>query len=139
MTEPISKPSETAQETEVLVSEPTVTPIVNVSKPTVITESLVSKVSPKTVTKNPQRVAAGLKTAQLMRQRKAERETQNVKVTGTAKLNEPWITYALGGAVIVGVILFANKYVNKKTIENVPVPRVNVVQQTTQSNLFHME
>jgi hypothetical protein len=136
MTEPISKPSEAAQET---VSEPTVTPIVNVSKPTVITESLVSKVSPKTVTKNPQRVAAGLKTAQLMRQRKAERETQNVKVTGTAKLNEPWITYALGGAVIVGVILFANKYVNKKTIENVPVPRVNVVQQTNQSNLFHME
>ena len=99
-----------------------------------------SKSSPKTVTKNPNRVAAGQKTAELMRQRKAEREAQNVGISKpTSQLKEPWIRYAVGGTIIAAVILY--KYLNKSrnTLEHFPEPKIEVVQQNKQSNLFQME
>ena len=92
---------------------------------------MVSKHVPLTVTKNPARVIAGQRTAELMRQRKVERDSQNI----TSDVKDPWLWYVAGGLGIVGLFLYYKKKDNKKQPEVIN-PKVETVQQ---SNIFHMD
>ena len=138
------EPNAITQERNAITQEPTVTPQ---QLPTAIAPKLVSKPVPNTVTKDPNRVAAGKRTAELMRQRKTEMPKRENNLHWTTQINEPWLTYALGGAVIVGVILCIKKCDNKTiqqqpTVQVVPQtaqPNVLNSQQPIQKNLFHME
>ena len=126
---------ETNQQPTAITQEPTAI----TKEPTAITPPLVSKqilpvskTQPQTITKNPARVAAGQRTAEMMKQRKATVLERNAQNNTNSTLTEPWLSYALGGMVIVAVVLYFNK-------KNVPVPKVEIVQQSKQSNSFQME
>ena len=95
------------------------------------TQQEVTKKQPLTISKNPSRVAAGKRTAELMRQRKAEQK----QVEPIKRLDEPWLNYALGGMAIVGVAVFFNRYFNNKVEESNKIPELS----KQQPSLFMME
>ena len=77
-----------------------------------------------------------------MRQRRSE---ANVRQSEPAhNLNEPWLTYALGGMVIVGLVVFANRYFNNNsgnTNNNHNVIQTNKIPELhkQEPKLFQME
>ena len=124
---------------EQLLTVPTAISVEPKEQPIAITEKLRSKSIPVTVTKNPARVIAGKRTAELMRQRKAE--MSDLKISDvSSRLSEPWLSYVLGGALIVGALLFINKNMKTTTTtQNKSEPNIQVVQQTKSINAFNME
>ena len=67
----------------------------------------------KTFTMNPNRMAVGKATVELMkilRQQKTEVPILEHNLDWTSKINESWLTYVFGGICIIGVILFIKKH-----------------------------
>ena len=121
-------PRAITQEPRAVTQEPIVItpqPTVNTQEPTVIKEQ------PLTITKNPARVVAGMRTAELMRKRRLEAKHQEEVISKpkTLKLSDPWLTYALGGISIVGIIVFITKHFNNKTVSsNEPKPNIFIME-----------
>ena len=76
-----------------------------------ITQKKVSQL--KTITMNPNRMAVGKGTVELMkilRQQKTEGPKREHNLDWTSNINESWLKYVLCGIGIIGVILFIKKH-----------------------------
>ena len=106
--EPIITTQQPIANKEQLLTVPTTISVEPNEQPIAITAKLRSKSIPVTVTKNPARVMAGKRTAELMIQRKAERNDLNIGDV-SSRLSETWPTYVIGGTLILGALYFINK------------------------------
>ena len=139
--EPISIPTEITERPTPIPEQPTTIAVQPTATEVTKGQQVVTKTQPSTISKNPARVAAGKKTAQLMRQRRAE---ANVRQSEPAhNLNEPWLTYAFGGMAIVGLVVFANRYFNNSsnTTTNNNAIQTNKIPELhkQEPKLFQME
>ena len=140
--EPMAIPTEITERPTPIPEQPTAIAVQPTTTEVTKGQQVVSTKQPSTVSKNPARVAAGKKTAELMRQRRAEANSRQSEPART--LNEPWLTYALGGMAIVGLVVFANRYFNNNssnTNNNHNVIQTNKIPELhkQEPKLFEME